>query len=143
MATTKNFPQISGMTLVISTLVLFVTNVAVLFIAQSLFPKAIVLGTHALSYWWAVGMSMSKLAVIGAIVMPFVSKYEAARQRIFSPIEWSVLYLVVNVATLWVISRFSEQFGLGVSSWMVIVGLAVVLDVAQGMVMMVYGKMLS
>ncbi len=141
MTPTKKFPQISGMTLVISTLVLFVTNAVVLYAAQMLFPKMIVLGTHSLTYWWALGMSMSVLSILGAIVMPFVSKFEEQRQKMFSPVEWSVLYLIVNLIGLWVIARFSEQFGLGVKSWMVVVGLAVVMDVAQGLTMMAYGKM--
>lgn len=142
MATTaKKFPQISGMTLVVSSFILYLTNMAVLFIAQQLFPDAIVLGTHSLSYWWALAMSMGELTILGAVVMPFVGKYEKMRQKVFSPMEWTALYLVVNAVGLWVISRFSEQFGLGVTSWMVVVSLAIVLDVVQGMVMMAYGKM--
>jgi hypothetical protein len=139
----NNIPQMDGMTLVNSTLLLWVVNMAVLYIAQMLFSQSIVLGTHSLSYWWALGMSMGKLSLIQAFVMPFVGKYEAMRGKIFSPMEWTGLYLVVNVVGLWVISRFSEQFGLGVSSWMVIVALAIVLDIAEGMAMMMYGSMMK
>ncbi|MEP7167246.1 MAG: hypothetical protein ABI758_04675 [Candidatus Woesebacteria bacterium] len=142
MATTK-LPEITGMTLVLSTLVLFVSNAIVLYFAQMFFPHAIVLGTHALSFWWAIFMSMGKLSLLGAAVMPFVGKYENMRHRIFSPMEWSVLYFVVNFIGLWIISRFSEQFGLGVTSWIVIAALALVLDIVQGVVMMAYGKMLK
>lgn len=142
MANTK-LPEVSGMTVVITTVLLFVTNAIILYFGQMFFPKQIVLGTHALSYWWAVFMSMGKLAIIGAFVMPFVGKYENMRHKIFSPIEWMVLYFVVNFVALWVITRFSEQYGLGVASWTVVVALAIVLDVVQGMVMMAYGNMMK
>lgn len=122
---------------------MFITNAVVIVLAQMLFPQAIVLGTHALSYWWAVGMSMSKLAILDAVVMPFVSMYEKKRRKIFSPKEWMALYFVVDLVGIWGISRFSEQFGLGISSWMVAVVLAVVLDFVQGVVMMAYGKMMK
>ncbi len=133
-------PEVTGMTLVISTFIMFAVNAVVLYLAQMFFPKNIVLGTHALSYWWAIFMSMGKLSLIGALVMPFVGKYENMRHRIFSPMEWMVLYFVVNFVGLWVITRFSEQFGLGVTSWTVIAALAVVLDVVQGIAMMAYGN---
>lgn len=139
----KNFPQISGMTLVVSTFILFFVNAVVLFIAHMIAPHAYVLGTHSLDMWWAIKLSMGELALLGGLVMPFVGMVEKNRQRIFSPIEWSTLYLIVDVIGLWVISRFSEQYGLGVSSWMAILPLAVALDVVQGVVMMVYGNMMK
>jgi hypothetical protein len=128
------------MTLVVSTAILYVVNAVILIAGQTLFPKNIVLGTHALSYFWAIFLSMGLLSIVGAFVMPFVGKYENSRSKIFSPVEWSALYFVVNFVTIWVISRFSEQFGLGVTSWIVVLLLAVAMDVVQGMVMMMYGQ---
>jgi len=137
----KNFPQISGMTLVISTFILFGVNIVVLFIAQMLFPQNIVLGTHSLTYQSALAMSMGVLSYLISFFMPFVSKYELMRAKIFSPFEWSALYLVVNLIGLWLITRAAQQFGLGVTSWMVIVPLAIALDVAQSLIMMIYGNL--
>lgn len=141
--TTEKFPQVSGMTLVISTFILYVANAIVLVLAQMFFPEHIVLGTHALPYYWAVFMSMGKLTLLTTFIMPFVSRYELMRKKIFSPVEWMALYFVVNFVGIWVISRFSEQFGLGVTSWTVVLVLAAVLDFVQGMVMMAYGSMLK
>lgn len=139
----KNFPQMLGTTLVMSTAVVFVVNVIVLFIAHMIAPHAYVLGTHSLNMWWAIKLSMGELALLCGVIMPFVGIIEKNRQRIFSPIEWSTLYLIVDVIGLWAISRFSEQFGLGVSSWMAILPLAIALDIFQGMSMMAFGKMLE
>ncbi len=137
----KQFPQMSGMMLVMSTVVVFIVNVLVLFVAHMIAPQTYVLGTHSLDLWWALKMSMGELALLCGLVMPFVGVIEQKRQRIFSPIEWSVLYFIVDVLGLWMISRFSEQYGLGISSWVAILPLALVLDVVQGMVMMAFGKM--
>lgn len=139
----QKLPEVSGMTVVVTTGIIFVVNAIVLTIANMFFPQHIVLGTHALPFWWAVCMSMGKLALLTAFVLPFVSRYENMRGRIFSPPEWMGLYLVVNFVGLWVITRFSEQFGLGVTSWVVVLGLAAVLDVFQGMAMMAYGSLMK
>lgn len=142
MATTK-FPEVSGMTVVISTALLYVANAIVLIAGQMLFPKNIVLGTHALSYFWAVFLSMSALTLLTTFVLPFVSRYENMRQKMFTPAEWMGLYLGLNFAGIWAITRFSEQFGLGVTSWMVVLILAIVMDVVQGTTMMVYGQQMK
>lgn len=139
MAQTK-FSQVSGMTVVISTGLLFLVNVIILAVANLVFPTNVVLGTHALSYQWALGMSMGELAVLGAFALPFVSWYERSRQKLFTTAEWMGLYFVLNFVGIWVLTRFSEQFGLGVTSWMVVLGLAIVLDVTQGMAMVAYGS---
>jgi hypothetical protein len=139
----EKFPQVSGMTVVISTVILYFVNAIILVLAQMFFPQHIVLGTHALPYYWAVFMSMGKLTLLTTFVMPFVSKYELMRKKIFSPMEWMALYFVVNFVGLWMISRFSEQFGLGFTSWTVVLVLAAVLDFAQGMAMMAYGSMMK
>lgn len=143
MAAPTKLPEVSGMTVVVTTAIIFAVNAIVLYLAQMFFPKNIVLGTHSLSYFWALYMSMGKLALLTAFILPFVSKYEIMRNKIFSPTEWMALYFVVNFVGIWLITRFSEQFGLGVTSWVVVAALAVVLDVAQGMVMMAYGSMLK
>lgn len=139
MANTK-LPEVSGMTVIITTVILYVVNAIVLGLSQMIFPKNIVLGTHALSYIWAIFLSMSALSILGSFVMPFVGKYENMRNKIFSPVEWSLLYFVVNFVGIWSITRFSEQFGLGVTSWMVVLVLAIVMDIFQGIAMMVYGN---
>ncbi len=50
--------------------------------------------------------------------------------------HWMAGYLAINFVGLWVISRFSEQFGLGISAWWIVLILAAVLDFVQGMGMM-------
>ena len=130
-----------GMMFVLSFLVMFAVNSLVLYVAQTLFPSSIVIGTHALSYYWGISMSMGKLALVGTFAMPFVREIEIRRGKMFESYEWMIVYFVLNFVTLWVITRFSEQFGLGVQSWMVVASLAFVMNIAQGIVMMTIQKM--
>ena len=133
---TPRFDKNPGMMMVISYLVMLVANVVVLWFAAQWFPQYIVLGTISLTMTWALWLSMGKLALIDTFAMPFFTEWEARRGRELTPTDWSVGYFLVNFVGLWVITRFADIFGLGVTSWVVVAGLALVLDIVQGAVMM-------
>ncbi|OGV96638.1 hypothetical protein A2W24_01600 [Microgenomates group bacterium RBG_16_45_19] len=128
--------QETGLILVITFGVLWMVNSLVLYLAHRLFPSYIVLGTANLPMWWAVLDSMAVLALLNTFTIPFVRQTEAKRGQMFSNKEWMVLYLGLNFVGIWVIARLAEFIGLGISSWMVALVLAVVLDGVQGVVMM-------
>lgn len=119
---------------------LFLVNVLVVYLANFFFPAYVVLGTGTISYWWAVCHSMGKLALIGVAAMLLVTYYEWYRGKNFSPKEWMATYLVVNFVGLWAIARFATNLGLGLSSWVVALFLAAILDWVQGLAMMALGK---
>jgi hypothetical protein len=129
-----------GLMMIYSFVALMLTNVVVVMLANYLFPQAVVLGTYSISYWWALHHSMFKLTVINVFVMPLVSYYEWKKNVTFTPKQWMITYFVVNTIALYGITRFAENLGLGVSSWVVVVLLAGALDIVQGMVMMSLGK---
>ena len=131
----------AGLVLVKSFLVMFVVNVIVVFIAHMVFPALVVLGTGTLSVVWALALSMGILSLIGTFTIPFVRVFENYRKRMFSSVEWMVAYFLINFGGLWLISRGAEQLGLGVQSWIIVLVLAVVLDMVQGMAMMKLEKM--
>jgi hypothetical protein len=131
----------AGLVLVKSFLVMFVVNVLVVLLAHMVFPAFVVLGTGTLSVVWALALSMGILSLIDTFTIPFVRVFENYRKRMFSPVEWMIAYLVINFIGIWLISRGAEQLGLGVSSWVVVLILAVVLDMVQGMAMMKLEKM--
>ena len=80
---------------------------------------------------------MGALALIDTLALPFAREAERHLGRMLTYQEWMLKYFVLNFVSIWIITRFSEQFGLGISSWTVAVALALVLDIAQGVVMMV------
>ena len=129
-----------GLMMIYSFITLFIVNNLVLHVANMFFPDAIVLGTASISHWWAMYHSMFKLTVICIFIMPLVTFYEWKNKLTFSPKQWMATYLVVNFVALWCISRFADNLGLGFSSWFVILIFAGVLDMVQGVAMMVLGE---
>lgn len=131
----------AGLVLVKSFFVMLVVNVLVMLLAHMVFPAFVVLGTGTLSVVWALALSMGILSLIDTFTIPFVRVFENYRKRMFSTVEWMVTYFVINFVGLWLISRGAEQLGLGVKSWIVVLVLAVILDMVQGMAMMKLEKM--
>ena len=136
MAENRNSSKVTGMVFVVTFFLLFAVNALVLFVANMFFPAMIVLGTMSLTLPWSIAHSMGALALIGTLIIPFVRKYEINREKMFNSAEWMLAYFLINLAGVWLIARFPDQFGLGISSWLVAVALAVVLDFVSGMAMM-------
>jgi uncharacterized membrane protein YvlD (DUF360 family) len=132
-----------GLVLLSSYIVLFIVNAVVLYLANLLSPTDVVLGTHALSPLWAILHSMGTLALLNTFAMPFAQEIERRQGRELTPKEWMIGYFVINAVGIWLIARFSQQFGLGISGWYVVVVLAAVMDIVQGGAMMQLGKILK
>lgn len=130
-----------GLVLVVSYVALLAVNGVVVSLANLLFPQWVVLGTQSLSPLWALGLSMGVLALVDTFAIPFVRLFESKRQRMFTTNEWMLLYFLLNFAGVWLISRGAEQLGLGITSWVVALAIAVVLDLVQGVVMMKLEKL--
>lgn len=119
-------------TYVIVTLV----SALVIYVANMFFPSAVVLGTMSMSPLWAIALSAGKLGLVTTFASAFFAEWEYRNGKVLSPSAVMAGYFVVNFATLWVITRFAEIFGLGVSSWVVLAALALVADVVQGVSVM-------
>lgn len=134
-------PMNPGIMMVVTFVLISIVNMAVIHFASLWFPTQVVLGTMSLSYLWALGLSSKSLALILTFAMPFVNEAEKTIKRPWSMPELMGIYFVINFVGLWMITRFAEALGLGVTSWMVVLALAVVLDLVQGFVMMQVEKM--
>lgn len=130
-----------GLVLVVTYFVLFVVNGLVVLLANSLFPQQIVLGTQYITKGWAVIHSVGTLALLNTFALPFVREYEKSGGKMLTPTEWMVAYFIINFVGVWVVARFAQQLGFGISSWMVALVLAAVLDVVQGAAMMQVEKL--
>jgi uncharacterized membrane protein YvlD (DUF360 family) len=129
-----------GIVLVISYFIVMVVNAVVIYFANSLMPQQVVLGTYSISHTWAIILSSGALALLTTFLMPFISMYETKMKRLWTPPELMAMYLLINFVAIWLVTRFSEIFGLGVSSWFVVLILAVIMDLLQGMVFMGFEK---
>jgi hypothetical protein len=143
MAKKFSFSKNPGMVLTATFVIMYVVNALVLYVANMLFPQQVVLGTITLTPTWAIILSMSALSLLLTLLVPFAHEAERILDRDLSMPEWMGFYLALNFAGIWLISRFSEQFGLGVSSWIVVLALAAVMNVLQGVVMMQFDKFIK
>ncbi|MCL4208668.1 hypothetical protein KJZ63_03500 [Patescibacteria group bacterium] len=119
---------------------MWLVNALVIALANVVFPNNIVLGTMSLSYYMALLLSSGVLAWVATLVLPLFTEIEMRKQMVLTPQHWMLGYLIINVVSLWVLARFAEAIGLGISSWVYVLGMAAVLDFVQGMVMMAYGE---
>ncbi len=107
-----------------------------LYVANMFFPDQVVLGTMSLTPMWAIIVSSFVLSAISVLLMPFISWGAKLLEKTMNTPAWIGVYFVVNFILIWLLTRVSEVFGLGVASWMVVAALAIVLDLLQGMVIM-------
>lgn len=137
----ENTKPETGMILVKTFFLLLIVNSVVIYVANLLFPKNVVLGTINIPIWWAVVCSMGILALVGTFAVPFIREYEFKSGKMFTNKQWMGTYLLLNFLGVWVIARMATFVGLGISSWVVALVLAIVLDAAQGVGMMQLEKM--
>ncbi|NCS97503.1 MAG: hypothetical protein GW762_02865 [Candidatus Pacebacteria bacterium] len=130
----------TGIMVPVTFMSLFVVSSAVIFVANSLFPSQVVLGTHSITAGWSILLSISALSLFNTLAVPFIREYENKKEKMFSDRDWMLAYLALNFAGLWILSRFAEQLGLGLSSWIVAAVLAAILDVTQGLAIMTIHK---
>lgn len=129
-------PHHNSLILVWSYIALFIVNTVVIFLASVIFPLYVVLGTFNLSTSWSLIHSMTLLALANVFVIPFVREYEHRAGKMFTNNQWMAVYFVINFIGIWLIARFADQVGFGISSWLVAAVLALVLNIVQAIVMM-------
>lgn len=132
-----------AMRLLITYVIVTVVSAIVMYFANQFFPAAVVLGTVSISSMWAIALSAGKLGLVTTFASAFFAEMEHRNGKMLSPSTMIAGYFVVNLAELWFITRYAEIFGLGVSSWVVLVCLALVADLAQGMAVMGWQAMWS
>ena len=123
-----NFSQLAMMVVAFS-----VVSVIVLYIANMLFPENVVLGNHIVTPMMGLLMSSIVISLLGVSATPLIEWARKAFNMTLTASHWMLLYLVINTLAVWLVARFAEILGLGVSSWVVALGLGFVLDVAQGL----------
>lgn len=111
-------------------------GVLVALLSNLFFPKAVILGNHLLSPFVGAVYAMAMVALIAVGVMPVVEYLIKENKWKFSSTHWLLLYWVVNAGSMWLVGRFAEIVGLGISSWMVAVLVGLALNLVQGGLMM-------
>lgn len=113
-------------------------NAIALYVASLVVPAAVVLGNANLSNWMAVVITSALLTALLWLVKPVM---KTAKLKVKSDLAINMTYLVTNVVGLWVLARLANYSGFGVSSYMMVVVLGLVLNTLQyGVWKMLDGK---
>lgn len=117
---------------------LWIANSLVFLIASLIFVGNVVLGNDKVSTPMAAVIAGFVLTTLMLVVEPAVGKsgYKVTNKNV-----WGLIYLVYNIAALWILKRFALVLGLGISSlvWVAVIG--VVLTLVQWGVVMATGSM--
>ena len=111
--------------------VFFLGGSVALFMLELLFPQSVVFGTAEITPVRALFQSAALISLVsvGSSVM-----IDELRERFaFFLAEWQhiIVQTLANIGTIWLLSRSAEEMGFGISSWVVAVGLGLVLQVVQ------------
>jgi hypothetical protein len=123
-----------AMQLVKLTVGFFVVNTVTVAAASQVLKDQVVLGTHMISPLMGLLQSMTVFTLLTIGAMPVIELISGMFKMKLQSMHWMAIYLVVNAAALWVTVRFAEMLGVGISSWMIVVLLAAIMDYLQGMV---------
>lgn len=106
-------------------------NAVVVYGAAMIFPTQVVLGTDMISPFMGLFYSMVVFTLIGVGLMPVIQMGAQMLNYKMNNNAWLVAYLVINVASLWLVARFAELLGMGIASWVVALVLGAVINVVQ------------
>lgn len=127
-------PHISGRQLGLVFVAFFVVHAAVIYLANMFFPQLVVLGNHFFNPTLGLLYAVIPFTLVTVGSIPLIEHVGDAIKRKISNMEWMLYYFVINVAALWILARFAEWIGMGISSWLVVVVLGAIITFAQGMV---------
>jgi hypothetical protein len=112
--------------------VFFIDSSVIVYLAHMLFPTQVVLGTHMLSPLTALIYSMGLLCFLLVGSVPVIEVIAEVQKISLKDMHWMAIYFIMNAGFLWIITRFAEMIGLGVASWVVVLALAFVLNLVEG-----------
>lgn len=110
----------------------FVAQSVVLSFLSHFFSESIVIGTYAIEPLHALVYSMFVLTLFAVGSLPLLEIIQEYRAVEFRTTEWMFFYFGVNSGGLWIISRFADQLGLGLGSWIVVAALGLLFSFVQG-----------
>jgi hypothetical protein len=112
----------------------FLASTLLFYLVNLLFPQYLVFGTDQISSWVAMLQSSALLSLLVVGAIPIIEMVGSSMGRKISDSDWMVIYLLLNTIGIWLISRFAEVIGLGISSWVVALVVGFILNLAQGII---------
>lgn len=106
----------------------WLVNSVIFYFAPYVFVALVVTGNARLGPFMAAVVSGFILTVADVITMPI---FESLKIKLKDKWQWSLAYLFVNVLGVWVIARYADLTGVGISSAWVAVLMGVIFNLAQ------------
>lgn len=104
-------------------IIFWLVNVVLLLVSAMLFPFNFTLGNSFFSSLQAAVF----VGLVWNLVLWYTGPFfEDLELKLEEPMQMMAAYLLMNFATLWILARLAVITGLGVSSWMYVLGLALV-----------------
>lgn len=103
-------------------------NALLLYLASVLYPRNIVLGNNVLAPYLAVIITAVLLSVVLSFTLP-VARVLKIKEK--NELGMSLSYTVANIIGLWLLARMAVFTGFGVSSYVVVVILGLILSAVQ------------
>ncbi|HKB88643.1 MAG TPA: hypothetical protein VKC53_03250 [Patescibacteria group bacterium] len=117
---------------------MWLVNMVLLVLANMYWPRNFVLGSMTVSKWTAVvGVALLWNAALWA-TQPVADKLKV---KLNSPMKMMLAYLAANFVALWVLARLGPGVGFGVSSSVLVFGLAFVANFVQYLVWALLAKL--
>ncbi len=105
------------------------------FLANVFLPNHVVLGNNIFSPGAALIYSMITYGLLSVGAVPVVEWLAEKRESHLTENKWMLVWFVVNFFAFWIVARFAELLGLGISSWRVVAVLALIMDILQASIM--------
>ena len=131
----KKNHETTGRDIIIMWIGVFIGSGIAIYLASKWFPTKVVLGTRFITPLWAIFHSVGVLATIDVAMVPVIESWAKKNKKTLTDKDWMMEYFLINAAALWIIARFANNLGLGLSSWTVAIMLGIVVNFAQGFVM--------
>lgn len=112
--------------------VYFFVDLIVLLSTAVLIPSSLVLGTNLVTPLMALILASFLLSFLVVSTVPIMELVVSRLKYEFTSRDWLAVFVVVNVFFLWLLARFAQVVGMGISSWMIALAIGIVLSLIQG-----------
>ena len=139
-SSSMNTKYMSAQQLTVITVLWFIAHSIIIYFANNWYPTAVVLGTHVITPMMGILYSMVVFTLLTVGSIPVIELVAAQMRWRLSNMHWFAAFWAIDAAALWLVARFAEQLGMGISSWVVAVVLGLLMDLVQGVLVQVASK---
>ena len=116
---------------------LALVNLLILYLSSLTMPSAVVLGNDAIPGFLAL-ILVSIFLTIFVNLVPIITN--SLKLKLKTPISMNLTYGAVNIAGIWVLSKFARYLGFGIGSFWVAIILGVILTILEYLLWVSFSK---